>query len=152
VPWVLGLPCEDFDALVGQLAAAARGDGIPAGFVPHSTYWLISNGEVVGVANLRHSLTASLRVEGGHIGYGIRPSARGKGYATELLRRTLKMARELGIEEAWLTCGRDNLASARVINKNGGKLESEEYLEKQGFVIQRYRIPLLGSQCAKVRG
>lgn len=59
-----------------RLAGCERGEGIPPGFVPHSTCWLVDDrDEVVGVANLRHRLTERLRVEGGHIGYGVRPSA-----------------------------------------------------------------------------
>ena len=83
-----------------------------------------------------------LRSEGGHIGYGIRPTARRQGLATELLHLALERAREMGIAEAWLTCGKNNYASVRTILGNGGVFVSEEFLPSRGEVIQRYRITL----------
>ena len=141
VPFPLSFAHDDFDALVAKLEACERGEGIPEGFVPHSTYWLVDGaGEVVGVSNLRHRLTEKLRVEGGHIGYGIRPSARRRGHATELLGRTLERARALGIEEALVTCGRQNAGSVGTILKCGGRLQSEEFIASRGEVVQRYLI------------
>ena len=76
IPFPLAFPHDDFPKLLERLAAESRGEGIPAGFVPHSTFWLVLDGTtVVGVSNLRHRLTDSLRRDGGHIGYGVRPSA-----------------------------------------------------------------------------
>src|ERR1043166_4024106 len=141
VPFPLQFPTSDFPVFLERLAACARGEELPDGFVPHSTFWLVRNGtEVLGVSNLRHRLTDALRAEGGHIGYGIRPSARGQGFATQLLRRTLDRAWAIGIEEAWLTCGKGNLASVRTILHNGGVLVSEEFMASRGEVIQRYKI------------
>jgi predicted acetyltransferase len=142
VPFTLEFPHDDFPALLERLAAGARGEGRPAGFVPHSSFWLVADGEVVGVSDLRHTLTDALRREGGHIGYGVRPSARRRGFATELLRLTLLRARSLGLTEAWLTCVKDNEPSVRTILRNGGDFVSEEFLESRGEIVQRYRIPL----------
>src|SRR5690606_21388526 len=127
VPFPLAFPADDFAALLERLSGCERGEGIPRGFVPHSTYWLVDDrGEVVGVSNLRHRLTDRLRTEGGHIGYGVRPSARRQGHATRLLRHTLAAARDLGIGSALLTCGRGNAGSAAAIRRCGGTLASEE--------------------------
>lgn len=141
VPFVLRFEHCDFDALLARLDACSRGIGLPGGFVPHSTYWLIENGvHVIGVSNIRHALTPALRREGGNIGYGIRPSARRQGYGTELLRLSLLRARQIGLEEALLTCAKSNLASVNVILANGGVLVDEAYLANRGGIVQRYLI------------
>jgi predicted acetyltransferase len=141
VPFVLDYPFEDFEALLARFRDEAQGIGLPNGFVPHSTFWLVRNGrEIVGVSNLRHRLNAHLLKEGGHIGYGIRPSARRKGYGKEILRQTLAKAREHGIGRALVTCGKENIGSARIILANGGVFESEEFSEERGEVVQRYWI------------
>lgn len=72
----------------------------------------------------------------------MRPSARRRGFARELLRRTLARAREMGLPEVWLTCAKGNVASARTILSNGGVFLSEEFLPERGEVVQRYRIAL----------
>jgi predicted acetyltransferase len=145
IPFVLGFANEDFGAFLDRLAGCARGEGLPAGFVPHSTYWLVRDGMVVGVSNLRHSLTDKLRREGGHIGYGVRPSVRGQGIATRLLRETLVRARCIGLQEVLVICDKGNEASARTIINNGGVLSSEEFLADCGEVVQRYTIRLDGN-------
>jgi predicted acetyltransferase len=141
VPFPLGFPHENFEALLAQLAACEKGVGIPEGFVPHSTFWLVEGIEVVGVSNLRHRLTDSLRREGGHIGYGVRPTARGRGFGTRILALTLAEAARLGIEEALLSCARANLASIAVIRANGGVLQDEAFLESRGEVELRWLVP-----------
>lgn len=146
VPFPLGFAHDDFDAFLAQLDACSRGEGLAEGWVPHTTYWLVRDDEVVGVSNLRHTLTDRLRREGGHIGYGVRPSARRFGFATELLRHTLVEARHHGISEALLTCAKENVGSARAILNNGGVLVSEEYLDEEAVLIQRYLIDTAQTQ------
>ena len=60
----------------------------------------------------------------GHIGYGIRPSARRRGLASWALGRLLEEARAVGLDRAMLVCAVDNLASAKTIEHCGGVLES----------------------------
>ena len=141
VPFTLAFEHEDFDAFLERLDACARGMGLPDGFVAHSTFWLVrGQTEVVGVSNIRHSLTAALRREGGNVGYGIRPSARGRGLGAVILRESLVRAAELGVTRVLVTCDKANVASAKLIARNGGVLESEEYLSDRGQVVQRYWI------------
>jgi predicted acetyltransferase len=141
VPFVLGFPTDDFGAFLARLDACSQGLGLPRGFVPHSTFWLVRDrAEVVGVSNVRHALTPALRREGGNIGYGIRPSARRQGLGRELLRQTLAQAARIGMSKALLTCAKTNAASVRIILANGGVLESEEFLPERGEVVQRFWI------------
>ena len=141
IPFVLAFDDSDFAAMLARLDACSRGIGLPDGFVPHSTFWLVEDGtHVVGVSNIRHRLTPSLLREGGHIGYGIRPSARGRGLGAEILHRSLQRAREIGIRDVLVTCGADNVGSAGVIRRNGGVLESEAFLPERNEIVQRYWI------------
>lgn len=86
----------------------------------HREYWWVTGTRFLGRARLNFRLTGELPEFGGHIGYDIRPTARGRGHATVLLRAVLGAARDAGIERALLTCAPDNLASRRVIERNGG--------------------------------
>jgi predicted acetyltransferase/uncharacterized protein YhfF len=141
VPFTLAFDATDFAAFLAKLDDCSLGLGIPEGFVAHSTFWLVRNQtEVVGVSNIRHSLTPALRREGGNIGYGIRPSARRQGLGVVILRNSLRRAAELGLTRVLVTCGKHNVASARTIVGNGGVLESEEYLASRDEVVQRYWI------------
>ena len=144
IPFPLSFPNENFEAFLAHLAGCERGIGIPADFVPHSTFWLVEDGEVVGVSNLRHRLTERLLEEGGHIGYGIRPSARGRGLGKAILGLTLREAARRGIGWALLTCAKANAASAAVIAANGGVLESEGFVASRGEVVQRWWIEARG--------
>ena len=145
VPFTLSLPNENFEAFLANLAGCERGIGIPADFVPHSSFWLVEDGEVVGVSNLRHRLTPKLLEEGGHIGYGIRPGARGRGLGKAILRLTLREAARRGIGRALLTCAKANAASSAVIAANGGVLEDEAFVAARGEVVQRWWVEALGS-------
>jgi predicted acetyltransferase len=79
--------------------------------------------DLVGRVSIRHELNAFLTDIGGHIGFGVRPAHRRRGYAAEILRQALVVARALGVDAALVTCDEDNAASARVIERAGGVLE-----------------------------
>jgi predicted acetyltransferase len=97
---------------------------------------------LLGVSKLRHTLTPTLEDIGGHIGYSIRPSERGRGYGSLILALTLEHARALGLSRVLLTCDSDNIRSARVIQRNGGVLTSEGYSSLRGGRVSRYWIAL----------
>lgn len=141
IPFVLDYDPSDFTAMLQKLKNEQNGIGIPETFVPHSTYWLVHEEKIVGVVNIRHRLTDFLLVRGGHIGYGIRPSARNRGFAAQILALSLQKASDMGIDRVLVTCDKDNIGSAKTILKNGGVLESEE-TESTGNIIQRYWIQL----------
>jgi len=143
VPWVLDRAGKNFGQYVAWLESASQGIGLPEGFVANSTFWLVdSHDEIVAISNIRSELTEDLIKLGGHIGYGVRSSARRKGYATEILRQSLVEARLMGIGDMRVTCDKDNLGSSRAIVKNGGQLDEEEYMEERGCIVQRYWIRL----------
>jgi predicted acetyltransferase len=109
---------------------------------PLSTYWMIAGDDIVGVVRIRHRLTERNTEVGGHIGFDVPHAHRGKGYGTVLLDMALQMARELGISRALLTCTKGNVASEKIIERNGGKFENEVWWDKQGVVKKRYWISL----------
>lgn len=115
---------------------------ISEGRVPATTYFFVrkSDKRIIGMINIRHRLNEFLLNEGGHIGYSIRPTERNKGYATLMLSLGLQKCRELNLEKALITCDKINIASAKVIQKNGGVLENELYSETFSEIIQRYWI------------
>ena len=96
----------------------------------------------MGMSRLRHGLVPHLKKEGGHIGYHIRPSERNQGYGTRILGLTLDKARELGLSEVRVTCDQDNIASVRVIEKNGGRKTGEAISERTGNRVNQYWITL----------
>ena len=103
---------------------AEVGLGLPEGFVPYiQLMTFTADGQAVGFLNLRLLLNDHLLQEGGHIGYSIRPSARGKGLAKEQLRQGLQVAKSKNIRQVLVTCDSDNAASRAVILANGGALE-----------------------------
>jgi len=134
----------DFAAHVQRLRDQARGTGLQEGRVPAGTYWLVrdEDGKMLGISNLRHELTPALEDHGGHIGYGIRPSERREGYGTLILKLTLEKARAMGVTRALVTCDPENVASARIIQKNGGVLDSESWSPQAKRVTSRYWIDL----------
>jgi len=100
------------------------GINLPEGWVPTIQLVVFSEkGQAVGFLNLRLRLSNFLLEEGGHIGYSIRPSERGKDYAKETLRQGLKVAKQKNIKKALVTCSVNNPASRAVILANGGRIE-----------------------------
>ena len=113
----------------------------PSDKVLGTTFFAMVGGRIVGTIQVRHTLNDSLLKSGGHIGYGVRPSERRKGYATKMLTLALKKCGELGIEKALVTCDKGNIASAKTIIKCGGMFENE-FTEENGNIVLRYWITL----------
>ncbi len=130
---------EGFARFVASLVAAETTPRRP-GLVTDTYRWIVEDDEYLGSISFRHELTDWLRDFGGHIGYGIRPSARGRGIATWALGRTLDLARSRGYERVLVVCREDNAASARVIERNGGRLEDRRRNGDQ--LLRRYWIAL----------
>ena len=139
-PWaIFKNDYHDFDYYLEHLELKeAAGDR-----VPDSVFFLLDEDRdrLLGAVNIRHYLNESLLKEGGHIGDGIRPSERRKGYATEMIRLALIECKKVGIDKVLMTCDKDNIGSARSIVKNGGVLENE-FVNSDGDAEQRYWITI----------
>jgi predicted acetyltransferase len=139
---------ETFAAFVAELKAQALGQGLPPGWVAGSTFWLVDDDIFIGKVELRHRLTAGLRMRGGHVGYAIRPTMRRRGHGTTALARALPYCLELGIDPALVTCDETNAASRRIIEANGGRLEGIVHLPDRDVPTMRYWIEV-AEQCRR---
>ena len=100
------------------------GINLPENHVPSIQFVSFDDvGRALGFLNLRLRLNEGLLNYAGHIGYSIRPSERGKGYAKETLRQGLQVAKGKNIKRTLVTCSVNNPASRAVILANGGLLE-----------------------------
>ena len=123
---VNGLSYEEYKSWLVKKAQEPELDGIVDGWkVPSTTYWLYADGVPVGFGKLRHCLTDALRKAGGHIGYGIAPQHRGKGYGKELLRLLIGEAYNRGIDKVLVTIRLDNKHSQAVALANGGVITEQ---------------------------
>jgi predicted acetyltransferase len=113
-----------FESYLKMWSAWKLEENCPDGFVPSTGLYAFVGETIVGKVNLRHRLNDFLLNVGGHIGYGVIPSQRGKGYATEMLKLALDFCRGMNLLKVLVTCDEKNLQSRRVIEKNGGVLES----------------------------
>ena len=131
--------CHDFDYYLEHLEIKEP----TPGRVPGSVFFLYDEerDRFLGAVNIRHYLNEELLKSGGHIGDGIRPSERRKGYGTKMIALALEECKKLGIKKVLMTCDKDNIASAKTIIKNGGVLENE-FINEDGELEQRYWITL----------
>lgn len=115
---------DGFRAWVERLARESDPSVVPTPGRVHATSWWIVEGDaVLGAIQLRHELNDFLLEAGGHIGYGVRPTARRRRHASWALGEALVRAGALGLDRVLLTCDDDNLASRRTIERSGGVLE-----------------------------
>ena len=117
--------------------------GILYGGVPATTLWGYDEEKdiIVGAVNIRHFLNDDLLKDGGHIGDGIRPLERRKGYASKMIALALEECKKLNIDKVLMVCNKDNIGSAKSIINNGGILENE-IIDERGKTNQRYWINL----------
>ncbi len=139
-PWaIFKNDYHDFDYYLENLDIKEAKDGK----VPGSTFFLLDEerDRLLGAVNIRHYLNDALLLDGGHIGDGIRPSERRKGYATKMIGLALEECKKLGIEKALICCDKSNIGSAKSIINNGGVLENE-ITDEDGELVQRYWITI----------
>jgi predicted acetyltransferase len=117
-----GMPFARYLEVLGE---QARGIDVPRDYVPTTFLFGFVSDRIVGRVSIRHHLNPVLERRGGHIGYVVVPEFRGRGYATAMLRKALRIAGdELGLSRVLVTCDDDNIASMRTIEKCGGVLEN----------------------------
>lgn len=132
-----------YDEWLERLKANSDEKTVLPGCVAATTYFAVrkSDGRIIGTIQIRHRLNEFLRSYGGHIGYGVRPTERRKGYATQMLRLVLAYAQQIGLAKVMLACNRDNEASRKTILNCNGVLE-KEFLHTDGHVVQVYWITI----------
>lgn len=123
---------------------AQRSETCPAGWVTDTQFLCVRNsdGHIVGMLDIRHELNEALLHYHGHIGYSVRASERRKGYAKAMLAIAKDVCHSMGITEILVSCYKENTASARTIQGNGGILENEIVDPRNGKLLQRYWIEL----------
>ena len=114
-------PSQPWPEYVRRTHAMANGADLPEGFVPAEFLVAeLDGGPIVGRSSVRFAMTPWMAIAGGHIGYGVLPEHRRNGYATEILRQSLDVARSNGVNDVLVTCDEHNVGSASVIERCGG--------------------------------
>ena len=145
-PWFLGDPfasIEEFAEFVRKLDNWEKGIADKS-YAPSSSCFVMNEeGRMIGATSLRHYLTMEGYHSWGHIGYGVRPSERRKGYATRMLQMMLEQAKARNIYKVLLAAYEKNIGSWKTIEKCGGILENIVFEEGDDREIRRYWIDLL---------
>lgn len=119
-------------------------DTVQNGWMPAEQYIAVDsrNNTIVGMLNFRKELNEYLENYIGHIGYSIAPSKRRQRLGTTMLELALIEAKKFGLERVLVTCTDDNVASAGVIENNGGRLEDKRVDPGDQKLTRRYWITL----------
>lgn len=88
-------PQETYTQFLQRTTDRKEGKNLPEQRVPGSLYFIVNKNKIIGAINIRHKLNKELEKLGGHIGYGIRPNERKKGYATLAVKLALQKCKEL---------------------------------------------------------
>ena len=136
---------ETYEQWLAKIEADRTKETCGEGRVPATMFLSrrIDDDKLIGFVQIRHDLNEHLLKYGGHIGDCVRPSEQGKGYATEQIGLALDLCKKKGIDNVLITCKKENVASAKTILKNGGRLENEipnEY--EDNVMMQRYWIEM----------
>ena len=144
----------------GRLTAAAKLESMPFGSwlskvyghtsqdSPKSSYVMLcldtdrpepdGRPRLVGIVNIRPWLTEEDAEVYGHVGYGVRPTERRKGYGTQMMRYAIWFCRQKGLKRVVAGCYKANAASAGVLRKCGGVLYKEGDFYTPGVISQYY--------------
>jgi len=135
--FALGLtPDTPWTSYLEWLAYEQAGISLPPDRVPGSFLLAEVAGQLVGRASIRHELNDRLLAYAGHIGYGVLPQFRRRGFATQILQQSLIIARAVGVDRVLVTCDDHNVGSAAVIERCGGRRD-EQWPTTPGTVPKR---------------
>lgn len=128
IPWAIAK--NDYHNKEKYISELDVKEGHPY-LVPDSTFFCLDTDRniFVGAVNIRHYLNEKLLLNGGHIGDGIRPSERQKGFGAKMVALALEECKKLGIDKVLMVCDKSNIASAKTIIYNGGILENEVFID-----------------------
>lgn len=135
---------SNYASYLNKRIAYARGEQLPKGWTPITTYFCIENGIILGSLRVRLGSNDYINNVIGHVGYETRPSARGKGIAQFMLSHIQKTVLT---DDVIITCEPTNLASRKVIENCGGEFINQFYSEESALYVLRYRLSPALSRC-----
>lgn len=131
----------NYEEWLEKILKASQGLDLQEGRVPSTEYFLMDDERIIGHLSIRHNVnTDFLRLYGGHIGYGVRPTERRKGYATIMLHLAIEKCKDLGLTDILISCKEDNIASARVIENNFGIQKDLIFIPEENTNFKKYWI------------
>lgn len=132
---------ESYEEWLSLVTLNTSKETVDKNWVVTDTFFAIrkNDNKIIGIIDLRHTLNEFLK-DLGNCGYSVRPSERKKGYATEMLRQVLQVAKKAKIKEFHISVEKDNIASIKTIQKNGGIYERS--FSFQDNIADIYKIPM----------
>lgn len=134
---------EIFPYFVRTCVKHSTGFGLSLTTSPYTRYFLVDDdGHIFAQGDVRHKPTKENVMFKGQLGYGVLPSKRGCGYGKLMCALLLEKCKEKGFNEVIITCRDDNIASAKIIEHNGGKFQNTVFDKKNDVFLRRYLVNL----------
>ena len=132
---------ESYEEWLSAVTRNTDPETVNENWVVTDTFFAVrkSDGRIIGIIDLRHTLNEFLK-DLGNCGYSVRPSERKKGYATEMLRQLIWVAKEAEMNELHISVEKENVASVKVIQKNGGVYERSFSFEGETADIYKFAL------------
>lgn len=134
---------ESFNMMLKRLKNRRNGLDLAKNDVPATIYWIINDeNNLVGTIDLRHILKHNYLTTLGHVAYYIFPKYRNNGYASIALKLAIKKYKNMNISKIMITCLKSNTPSKKVIEKYGGILKKETFMEQYNDYVEEYWIDI----------